>query len=148
MLLTAGGGLSLMLMVGIDRYQSTLGMRAASGAVLAIVLAGLFLASFSGCIASPFGHLDPIVRSLWVDNIGEAISFARMLQLFPEKIAVYYAFPIVTMGLAVMALIQAHPAERFRWIVASVTLAALIGFGFLQIRGLAAASMVAAPVFP
>ena len=147
LLLTVGGGISLMLMVGIDRYQSTLRMRAVSGATLAIVLVGSYLAAFSGCIASPIGHLDPIVMSLWVSNIGEAISFARMLQLFPEKVAAYYAFPIMTMGLAAMALIRSCPAERFRWIVASGTLAALIGFGFFQIRGLAAASMVAAPVF-
>jgi hypothetical protein len=122
-------------------------MRAVSGAMLAIVLVGSFLASFSGCIASPVGHLDPIVISLWVNNIAEAISFARMLQLFPEKVATYYAFPIMTMGLAAMALIRSYPAERFRWIVASGTLAALIGFGFWQMRSLAAASMVAAPVF-
>jgi hypothetical protein len=147
LLLTAGGGISLMLMVGIDHYQSSLRMRAVSGATLAIVLVGSFLASFSGCVASPFGHLDPIVISLWVNNIAEAISFARMLQLFPEKVAAYYAFPIMTMGLAVMALIRSCPAQRSGWIVASGALAALIGFGFWQMRGLAAASMVAAPVF-
>ncbi len=147
LLLTAGGGISLMLMVGIDRYQSTPRMRGVSGAAAAIVLIGSFLASFSGCIASPFAHLDPIVISLWVNNIAEAISFTRMLHLFPEKVAAYYAFPIMTMGLAVMALIRSCPTERFRWIVVSGTLAALVGFGFWQVRGLAAASMVAAPVF-
>jgi hypothetical protein len=147
LLLTAGGGISLMLMVGIDRYRSTPGVRAMSGAALAIALVGSFLALFSGCIASPFGHLDPIVKSLWVANIAEAISFARMLQLFPERIASYYAFPILTIGLAAIALLRSDPAERFRWIVASATLVALTGFGFLQVRGLAAASMVAAPIF-
>jgi hypothetical protein len=146
LLLTVGGGISLMLMVGIDRYQSTLRMRAVSGATLATALVGSFLVLFSGCIASPFGHLDPIVISLWVNNIAEAISFARMLRLFPEKIAAYYGFPIMTMGLATIALIRSCPTERFRWIVALGTLAALIGFGFWQVRGLAAASMVAAPV--
>lgn len=147
LLLTAGGGIGLMLMVGIDRYASTRRMRAASGATLGIVLVGAFLALFSGCIASPFGHLDPIVRSLWVNNIAEAISFGRMLQLFPERVASYYVFPIMTLGLAAMALIRSRPAERFRWIVVSATLAALVGFGFMQMRGLSAASMVAAPVF-
>ena len=147
LLLTAGGGISLMLMVGIDRYRSTLRMRAVSGAVLAIVLVGSFLALFSGCIASPFGHLDPIVKSLWVANIGEAISFTRMLQLFPERVASFYAFPIMALGLAAIALIRSDPADRFRWVVASAALAALIGFGFLQMRGLAAAAMVAAPIF-
>jgi hypothetical protein len=136
-----------MLLVRIDRYQPTRRMRAVSGAMLASMLVGSFIISFSGCIVSPFGHLDPIVRSLWVNNVGEAISFARMTQLFPEKVAAYYAFPIVTLGFAVMVLIRSDPADRFRWIVASGTLTALTGFGFLQMRGLAAASMVAAPVF-
>jgi hypothetical protein len=147
LLLAAGGGISLLLMVGIDRYHPTLRMRAVSGAALAIVLASAFLLLFSGCIASPFAHLDPIVVSLWVNNVAEAISFARMLQLFPEKVAAYYALPIVTMGFAVMALARSPPPERFRWIVGIVTLAPLIGFSFLQVRGAAGASMVAAPIF-
>ena len=147
LLLVAGGGISLLLMVGIDRYHPTLRMRAASGAALAIVLAGAFLSLFSGCIASPFSHLDPIVVSLWIDNVSEAISFARMLQLFPEKVPAYYGFAIVTMGFAAVALTRSPPPARFRWIVGIVTLAALIGFSFWEVRGAAAASMVAAPIF-
>jgi hypothetical protein len=147
LLLAAGGGISLVLMVGIDRYHPTLRMRAASGAALAIVLVSAFLSLFSGCIASPFAHLDPIVVSLWVNNVAEAISFARMLQLFPEKVPAFYGFPIMTMGFAVMALTRSPPPERFRWIVGIVTLAALIGVSFWQVRGAAGASMVAAPIF-
>jgi len=147
LLLAAGGGISLVLMVEIDRYQSTLRMRAVSGAALASVLVSAFLSSYSGCIASPFAHLDPIVVSLWVNNVGEALSFARMLQLFPEKIPAFYGFPIMTMGFAVMALTRSPPPERFRWIVGIVALAALIGVSFWQVRGSAGASMVAAPIF-
>src|SRR5262249_19233167 len=71
LLLTAGGGVSLMLMVMIDRHRSTLRMRVVTGAASAIILIGAFLASFSACIASPFAHLDPIVVTLWVNNIAE-----------------------------------------------------------------------------
>jgi len=53
LLLTVGGGISLVLMAAIDRYHSTLRMRAVSGTALAIVLAGASLSLFSGCIASP-----------------------------------------------------------------------------------------------
>src|ERR1700732_485658 len=121
LLLAAGGGISLVLMVGIDHYHPTLRMRAVSGAALAIVLVSAFLALYSGCIASPFAHLDPIVVSLWANNVAEAISFARMLQLFPEKVPAYYGFPNKTMGFAVIALIRSSPPERFRWIVGIVT---------------------------
>jgi hypothetical protein len=118
LLLAAGGGISLVLMVGIDRYHSTLPMRAVSGAALAIVLVSAFLSFFSGCIASPFAHLDPIVVSLWVNNVAEAISFARMLQLFPEKVPAYYVFPIITIGFAVMALTRSPSLKGFAGLLA------------------------------
>ncbi|SHN83453.1 hypothetical protein [Bradyrhizobium erythrophlei] len=146
-LLTAGGGISLLLMVGIDRYFRTLLMRIVSAAALATVLIGAFLVLFSGCIAPPFAHLDPIVITLWVNNIAEAISLPRMLQLFPEKVPGYYVFPVLTLGFAVLALIRSAASERFRWSVGIAPLAALIGFSLFQMRGAAAASMVAAPLF-
>lgn len=147
LLLTVGGGVSLMLLAMTARFQAASYMRAASGAALGVVLVGSFLASFSECIASPFAHLDPIVRSLWVDNVAEAVSFAKTLQYFPERVAGFYAFPAIATSFAVLAAIRARPAERFRWIVAAGTLAAMTGFGFLQVRGIAGALMVAAPVF-
>jgi hypothetical protein len=147
LLLTAGGGISLLLMVGIDRVFQTLVMRVVSGAALAIVLAGAFLLLYSGCIASPFAHLDPIVITLWVNNVAEAISLPKMMQLFPEKVPGYYIFPVITLALAVLALVRSPTPERFRWIVCIAPLVALIGFSLFQMRGAAAASMVAAPVF-
>ncbi len=147
LLLTVGGGISLVLVAAIDGYHSTLRTRAISGTAFAILLAGAFLALFSGCIASPFSHLDPIVVSLWVNNVAEAISFPRVLHLFPEKVLALYGFPIMAMGLAMMALIRSPAPERFRWMVVFVTLAALTGFSFWQMRGTAGAMLVAAPIF-
>jgi hypothetical protein len=147
LLLAAGGGMSLVLMVGMDRYYQTLRMRVVTGAALAIVLVGAFLLLYSGCVSPPYGHLDPIVVQLWIDNVAEAISFTRMLQLFPENVPAYYGFPILTMVLAVMALRRCPPPEKFRWIVGIVTLAALIGTSLWQMRGAAGASMVAVPLF-
>ena len=70
-----------------------------------------------------------------------------MLQLFPEKVPAYYGFPIITLGFAAIALMRSPPPERFRWIAGMAPLAALIGVSFWQMRGAAAASMVAAPLF-
>ncbi len=147
LLLTIGGGLGLMLMIAVDHYYPTWRIRAVGGAALGIGLGGAFLSLFSGCVASPFAHLDPIVITLWVDNVAEAVSLPRMLELFPEKIPGYYGLPVVTIGFAAVALTRSPPPRRFRWAVAIAALAALTGFSFLQVRGAAAASMLAAPVF-
>jgi hypothetical protein len=147
LMLAAGGGMILLLMVAVDRHRSAMGLRIATGAVAGLALVGAFLSLFSVCVAPPYAHLDPLVVSLWIGNVSEALSFGRMVQLFPEKVPGFYAFPIMTMGFAAMALVRSPPAERFRWIVGIVTLAALIGVSFWEVRGAAGASMVAAPLF-
>ena len=147
LLLNVGGGVSLLLMVVIDRYGRTLIMRLVSGAVLGAILVGAFLAVFSGCIASPFAHLDPLVVKLWVNNVSEALSLPRMLHLFPERIPGYYGFPIIAIALAAAALIRSPSPERFRWTVAIAALAALVGLSLWEVRGAAGASMLAAPLF-
>jgi hypothetical protein len=147
LLLAAGGGIALVMIVGIDRYYQTLRMRLVGGAGLAIVLGGAFLSLFSGCVAPPYANLDPLLLSLWIDYVAEAVSLTRLLQLFPETIPGFHLFPIMTMGLAVMALIRSPSPERFRWIIGMGTLAALIGISFWEVRGAAGASMVAAPLF-
>ena len=100
LLLLAGGGCSLMIMAGIDRYHSALSLRLATGAASAIVLVGAFFSLFAGCMTSPYGHLDPLVISLWVDKVVESISLATMLQLTPQKVLGFYGFPLMTMGFA------------------------------------------------
>jgi hypothetical protein len=147
LLLVAGGGISLMIMVGIDRLHSTLRLRLATGAASAIALVSAFLSLFAGCIASPYAQLDPLVTSLWVDKVVESMSLATMLQLTPQKVLGFYGFPLMTMGFASAALIQSNPVVRFRWILGIMTLAALIGLSFWEMRGAAAASMLAAPIF-
>jgi hypothetical protein len=147
LLLVAGGGISLMIMVGIDRLHSTLRLRLATGAASAIALIGTFLCLFAGCIASPYAQLDPLVTSFWVDKVVESMSLATMLQLTPQKVLGFYGFPLMTMGFSAAALIRSNPPGRFRWIVGITTLAALIGLSFWEMRAAAAASMVAAPVF-
>ena len=147
LLLAAGGGASLLLMTGIDRIFQTLTMRVVSGATLGIVFAGAFVALFPECVAPPYAKLDHMVVTLWIGNVAEAMSFTKILHLFPEKVPPVYGFTVMSMGLAVMALIRSAPAERFRWILGIVTMAALTGISLWEVRGASGASMVAAPIF-
>jgi hypothetical protein len=147
LLLTIGGGVGLTLMVGIDRYHSTLLLRLVTATGAAVALIGAFISLFAGCLASPYAQLDPLVVSLWLDTVQETISLAKMLRLLPEEVLGFYAFPLITLGVAAAALIRSNPLERFRWILGIVSLAALIGLSVWEMRGSAGASMVAAPIF-
>ena len=147
LLLAAGGGIGLVIMVGIDRLHSARQLRLVTGGASAIALLGAFLSLFAGCIALPYAQLDPLVTSLWIDKVAESMSLATMLQLAPQKVPGFYGFPLITMGFALAALMRSNPPGRFRWILGIVTLAVLIGLGIWEMRVNASASMVAAPIF-
>ena len=118
LLLTTGGGLGLTVMVGIDRYHSTLLLRLVTATGVAVALIGAFISQYFGCVASPYAQLDPLVMSIWLDNVQETISLAKMLRLLPELVLGNYAFPLITLGVVAAALIRSNPLERFRWIPA------------------------------
>jgi hypothetical protein len=147
LLLIAGGGVSLMIVAGIDAWRPTLAARAAAAAATGSILLGVFFEVFPGCLASPYAAVDPLVASLWLDQVAETMSFHTMLQLEPQKIPGFYGFPVLTVVLAAIAIVRTAPRSRFRLIAAAVTLAALIGISIWQMRGAAAATIVAAPLF-
>jgi hypothetical protein len=147
LLLTIGGGVSLTLMVEIDRHYSALWLRLVTAAGSAVALIGAFVSLFGGCLASPYALVDPLVTSIWLDEVQESISLVTMLKIGPEEVLGTYAFPLITLGVAAAALIRSNPLDRFRWVLGIVVLAALFGISVWEMRGAAAAAMVAAPIF-
>jgi hypothetical protein len=147
LLLMAGGGVTLMIVAGVDRWHSSLPGRLVAGGVAGFFVVGPFFGLFPGCLASPFAMMDPLVTSFWFDRVAENMSFVSVLQLAPQKLAGFYGFPILSLGFAVAALLRADALARFQWTVAVVSLVALIGISIWEIRGSAGATSVAAPIF-
>jgi hypothetical protein len=147
LLLTAGGGASLLALAATARFTPMPVARLVADAAVAAVLLGAFVWLFPGCVASPYAVVDPLLAHFWLDRVAESLSLPAMLQLAPQKIAGFHGFPILTLGICLAAATSCAPAARFSWIVASVALAALIGIGVWELRGAAAANIVAAPLF-
>ncbi len=148
LLLSAGGGVSLMIVAGVAWWRPATGARVAAAAATGLILFAVFFKLFSGCLAPPFAGIDPLVTSIWVDHVAESMSFQTLLLLEPQKLPGFYGFPLLTLVLTGAAVFRARPAFRFRLIAAAVTLAALTGISFWLMRGAAAANMLAAPLFP
>ena len=148
LLLTAGGGTCLMIVAGVAAWQPALGARIAVAAATGLVLLGTFFGLFPGCLGSPYAAVDPLVASFWLDHVVETMSFQTLLLLEPQKLPGFYGFPALTLLLAVAASFRASPPLRFPLITGVVTLAVLIGISIWQMRGAAAATIVAAPIFP
>jgi hypothetical protein len=147
LLLTAGGGITLMIVVGIDRCFRSLRGRIAAGGIAGLCVVGLLVKLFPDCLASPYAPVDPLLRSFWLDRVAETMSFGSILRLAPQKLAGFYGFPFLTLGVAVAALLRCNPPARFGWIVATASLTALIGVSIWEVRGSAVATIVAAPIF-
>lgn len=147
LLLTAGGGASLLIIAAVNRYHPTWRARLAIGVIAGGALIGLCFKLFPECMASPYAQLDPLVRTFWLDNVLETMSFQTILQLEPQKIPGLYGFPLIALGVTIAAFMRRVPPTRFRFIVPVIVLAALIGISFWAMRGAAAANIVAAPLF-
>lgn len=147
LVLTVGGGVGLAFMVEIDRYWAGLWTRFVTAAVVCVlVVAGL--GSFYGqCLAGPYAAIDPLVASLWLDKVQETVSFWKMFRLGPEEVLAFYAFPLITIGVAIGALLRSPPPDRFRWGLCVVILATQFIISLWEMRGAAAASVLAAPIF-
>ncbi len=144
----AGGSVVLMLVAAVDHWRSSLPARMAAAAIPGAILLTAFFRLYPGCIASPYAAVDPLVTSVWLDHVAETMSLPTMLQLEPQKILGFYGFPVLTLVLAAMAMVWTSPRFQFRWIVVFATLAALVGTSFWEMRGAAAATVVAAPILP
>jgi hypothetical protein len=146
LLLVAGGGGSLIVIAGVDRWRPGMTLRLCTAALCGGVLFAAFASFYPGCLGSPYAGVDPLLASVWLDQVAETMSLPGMLRLAPQKVLGFYGFPLLTLGLAVAALMRSDPVARFRWWLALATLVALLGISLWQVRGAAAATIVAAPI--
>ncbi len=148
LLLAAGGGAILVIVAAADRWHSSRRARIAAAVIPGAMLLAVFFALFPGCVASPYATVDPLVTSVWLDHVAETVSLPTMLQLEPQKIPGFYGFPVLSLVLASVAMVRNSSGRRWRWIIVVATLAALVGTSIWEMRGAAAAALVAAPVLP
>lgn len=146
LLLCAGGGIALLAIAGASWLRQGLWTRLTASALAGALLLGAFFKSYPGCVASPYAQVDPLLVSFWLGRVAETMPVSEIAQLQPQKLLGYYAFPLLTLGLCVAAVIGCTPQSRFRWIVSTATLVALFGVSLWELRGAAAANIVAAPL--
>lgn len=78
------------------------------------------------CLQSPYAAVDPVVRSLWLDHVGENLTLRADFAVLPNA-ALLMAVPVL-IGLlgALVGACASHGVARGRWLF----LAAVIAMGF------------------
>jgi hypothetical protein len=126
-------GVGLATIAASRRLSSSLARRAAALTLLGAAAAVLAVALFPQCLKGPYVDLAPMLRSYWLDMIGEAQPVWSMLASEPEAAAGHYA--TVLIALAVLGLRLRKTGARRE----DVLLAAMLIVAFLvsvwQVRG-------------
>lgn len=109
------------------------GQRRLSLAVLGVALGAVLLLLFPQCLASPYGGLDPRLKTLWLDHVDEAQSLFQLAAHDPAELAARYATPLVALVLMALRL------RRGGWRHQDSLVATLLVVAFLvsvwQVRG-------------
>lgn len=135
--IASAASLSLQAKLFVD-----LRMRAVFGVVVGAAVAGAFFTGGAQCFAGPFRDLEPIVRTLWLDKVGES------KPLIERGIGAFIAsggFWLVALIGAIQATRTATGEQRLRWITALTLITASGALMFILSRTGAVAHAFAAP---
>ena len=112
------------LSAGLDRpSRRALATAGAAAAVFAAVAA-----SYPACLHDPMAGVDPLLRSEWLADVGEALPLLRLIQLGPGEGIVMLLTLICGMLATIAAWHAATPARKPQWL-------ALLALGTVGVAG-------------
>ncbi len=129
--LLAGAGLAVV--ASTKALSSSFSRRAVSLAALGGAVAALTLIYFPQCLSDPYAQLDPMLRSYWLDVVGEAQSLWSILANEPENAAGHYA--TVLIALAVLARSMRRTGLRREDVLIATMLVGALLVSVWQVRG-------------
>ena len=129
-----------------------LAVAATSGRGLQVRLAGLGLAGAATlgaalliapqCLGNPLGNLDPLLVTMWLNNVTEAQSIVAQIRAEPWTAGGFYLVPVLAMALCVLRIRQSRDVHAHAVLLAM--LAASWAIALVQVRGAVFANLLSA----
>lgn len=137
----SGGGLALLATLDLPGIRSRLIAAAAiSGfSMMAVAIA------FPHCLGDPYAELDPRMVSLWLAHVSEAQNALAIFRKMPEEFLAIYLPPLAGLAFGGLAMHRAG-TRRMNWLAPLLLLLALFAIAVWQVRGAAAANLLASAV--
>lgn len=150
--LVLGGGIA-MAMVACSYLSKTLGSfitRLASISIAGLMAVGATIAIFPQCLKGPYAELDPLLQSVWLENVAEAKPFLTFAPSDIVTASALIVLPLLALlGLKfnpnarrVTDLLFHNPTSRLLWIGVAMTFLA----GLIQLRLMTFVGAFAAPL--
>lgn len=137
------GGSALFLTAAALSHKGRLVRFAGLGAC-GIVIAGAVLLIAPQCLQNPLGGMDPLLQSLWLDNVTEARSLIASLRYHPASLAPSYAAGLLAMAVCLSRIARGQATEAYILLLSMLTVCILVAA--FQVRGAAFSNLLS--LFP
>ena len=94
------------------------------------------------CLGNPLGTLDPLLVSMWLNNVTEAQSIGEQISVEPWTAAGFYLVPVLAMGLCALRIYQRRNVHAYGVLLA--LLAVSWAIALVQVRGAVFSNLLSA----
>jgi hypothetical protein len=110
------------------------------------VAAGVFALVQPACLAGPFGLIDPAIRPIWLDRVGEVRSLTSSLAANAAAALSALVFPLMALGLGGFLLGRDHGRARLALVIMLAAVALGVALMGAMIRTYSYAAWFALPL--
>jgi hypothetical protein len=138
--MAAGGGGALVLLASAPSPSRL--RRAVFTVGAGAIVSAAFIAVWPHVLAGPLADIDPLVRELWLEGVGEAKPLPLLVSQNPENFLYFLAFPTVGwLGLLTAALREGRRRPDFLLLFAFTSMG--LALALVEMRGASFASLFA-----
>jgi hypothetical protein len=104
---------------------------------------GLTLLIAPQCLGNPLAGLDPLLKSMWLDNVTEAQSVVSQLRVEPWTSGGFYAVPVLAMALCLWRIRERRQVQAYGVLLAALLLVSW-AIALVQVRGAVFSNLLSA----
>ena len=110
-------GAGLLILAASRRLLGTPFRRGLAAVLLGAVLLIVVERTFPGCLGDPYADVDPLLRTRWLDEVGEAMPLERLLRRDPLGTIPIVAALVSGLMFAAAAAWRSQGERRVAWLV-------------------------------
>ena len=126
LLMACAGGGSLVCVARFSARLSTIPRRMGALVTAGLLVLGIMAATYPACLRDPIAGLDPLLRTDWLADVGEALPLVRLIRLDPWSGTALALTLVLGLAATVAAWHRSEPARRWHW--AGLLMLACAGF--------------------
>ena len=115
LILACAGGGSLVLLAQVSARLPTVLHRVGAGILAGLLVIGIAAATYPACLRDPVAGIDPLLRTGWLADVGEALPLVRLIRLDPWGGAALVLTLVLGFAATVTAWHRSEPARRWHW---------------------------------